>query len=97
MSDQASTPDRRKLVELVTLENPIEATALTALLQDRGIASNIDSWHSSPFDGLFEAQKGHAKLLVFEEDLERARQVLEDFKRSLADEAPANEDEEPQR
>ena len=92
MSDQdrpSPGEDKRKLVELTILENPVEGSALTALLQERGIASTIDSWHSTPFDGIFETQKGFAKLLVFEENLREAQEILEDCQRSLAESAGA--------
>ncbi len=81
-----------ELVALCTVETPIEAQVLEGLLADRGIANQLVTWHSTPYDGIFESQRGHAELRVYRRDLEQAREVLADFRSGAADAAAADED-----
>jgi hypothetical protein len=83
-----------ELVALCTVETPIEAQVLEGLLGDQGIPNQLVTWHSTPYDGLFESQRGHAELRVYRRDLERAREVLADFESGAADAAAADEDAE---
>ncbi|TFG87534.1 MAG: hypothetical protein E4H17_03300 [Gemmatimonadales bacterium] len=81
-----------ELVALCTVETPIEAQVLAGLLGDQGIANQLVTWHSTPYDGIFESQRGHAELRVYRRDLESAREVLADFQSGPADAAAADED-----
>ena len=83
-----------ELVALCTVETPIEAQVLDGLLGDQGIPNQVVTWHSTPYDGIFESQRGHAELRVYRRDLERAREVLADFQSGAADAAAADEDAE---
>ena len=82
----------RKLVNLCTVENSIEASVLEGLLDDCDIPAVLETWESKAYDGIFVAQKGHARMKVFEEDLERAREVLADFRSAADAENPSDED-----
>jgi hypothetical protein len=84
-----------ELVALCTVESPIEAQVLEGLLGDRGIPNQLVTWHSTPYDGIFESQRGHAEIRVYCRDLERAREVLADF-RSGADAAATVADDPEQ-
>jgi len=77
-------PDPLELVKLCTVETAIAAQVLEGLLEDQGIPSQLLTWHSTPLDGIFQTQKGHAELRVYRRDLERAREVLADFTRAEA-------------
>ena len=77
---QQSGPDPRKLVDLCTVDNAVEAQVLEGLLADRGIGSALMTWHSTPYDGIFENQKGHAVVRVYNEDLAAAEEVLADVR-----------------
>lgn len=70
----------RDLVDLCTVENAVELQVLEGLLADRRIPCELMTWHSTPYDGIFEATRGHATVKVYAEDLERAKLVLADFK-----------------
>ena len=72
--------ENRELVDLCTVNDPVEAQVLEGLLADREIPCEILTWHSTPYDGIFESQKGHAKVKVFIDHLERAQQVLADLR-----------------
>ncbi len=72
--------EHRELVDLCTVNDPVEAQVLEGLLADREIPCEIVTWHSTPLDGIFETQKGHAMVKVFIDHLERAQEVLADFR-----------------
>ena len=77
--------EHRELVDLCTVNDPVEAQVLEGLLADREIPCEVVSWHSTPYDGIFESQKGHARMKVFADDLEKAREVLADFREQADD------------
>ncbi len=79
MNDQERKQES-KLVDLCTVQNAVELQVLEGLLADREISCELKTWHSSVLDGIFEATRGHATVKVYAEDLERAKQVLADFK-----------------
>jgi hypothetical protein len=70
-------------VKLCTVENSVEAQVLEGLLADAGVPSQLITWHSTPYDGIFESQRGHAEVRVRAEDLEAAQEVLTDFHESV--------------
>ena len=70
----------RELADLCTVENAVELQVLEGLLSDQGIPCEVMTWNSTVLDGIFEATRGHASVKVYAEDLERAREVLADFK-----------------
>lgn len=84
--------DDLELVKLCTVENPVEAQVLEGLLADAEIPSQLITWHSTPYDGIFESQRGHAEIRVRAEDLEAARDVFADF-RASADAAPPGDED----
>lgn len=79
-----SAADALELVKLCTVETAIAAQVLEGLLEDQGIPSQLVTWHSTPLDGIFERQKGHAEIRVYRRDLVRAREVLADFEHAEA-------------
>jgi hypothetical protein len=83
-ADEHGEYDERELVKLVTVEDPVAASALIALLEDQGIRSLLEPWHSTALNGIFVSQKGHAVIKVFREDLAAARAVLEDFRKGVS-------------
>jgi len=76
-----------KMIELAILEDSVEVSSLGALLEEKGIRYLMEPLGSSPYAGIFETQKGQARLKVFETDAEAAQKVLDDFY-----EAPAADD-----
>lgn len=93
--DSPSEGRELELVALCTVETPIAAQVLEGLLADRGIPSQVFTWHSTPLNGIFEPQRGHAELRVYRRDLAAAREVLADFESGLADQ-PAADPDRPQ-
>lgn len=45
-------------VRIATLENDVEACLLDSVLNERGIAHMVQSFHDSAYDGIFQLQKG---------------------------------------
>ncbi len=82
----------RELVTLCTVENSVEATVLQGLLDDRDIPAVLETWESKAYNGIFVQQKGHARMKVFAEDLESAREVLADFRTAADSETPSDEE-----
>jgi len=68
-----------KMVELVVLNDSVEVSALAALLEERGIRYLMEAIGSTPYGGIFELQKGQARLKVFKSDAEEARILVDDF------------------
>ena len=81
-----------KLVSIATLDDSVEVSLLGALFDERGIRYVMDSQGDSAFAGVFETQRGQAKLKVFEEDAEVAREILKNFLEALS--TSENDEEE---
>ena len=84
MDDQERERER-ELVDLCTVENAVELQVLEGLLADREIPCEIMTWHSTPYNGIFENSKGHATVKVYAEEIDRAMQVLADFRSQAKD------------
>ena len=70
------------LVTLSTHANVIEAEMVRSVLADAGIEAFIQNPNAH---GLYPGVLGEVKLQISEEDLEEARQLLEDFSELSAD------------
>ncbi len=88
--DEKHELDGRKLVKLTSVDDAIQAQVLEGLLKDQGIDCVLDIFDSAAYSKVFTIQKGHARIMVFKEDLDGAREVLRDFRESDAvSESPA--------
>ena len=76
--------DNRSVV-LCHLKEESEALLLGNFLEEAGIPHMFDSYHSTPYDSIFQFGEGFAgEMRVVEGDLDRARRVLRDFNSWLA-------------
>lgn len=96
---QPGAEDSTLYVAVGTAEDPYEADAFTAAIDEADIAVYARPQHVSPVDALTTGARGTWwEILVPEADVEKARRVLEDRRSELAasgDEAArAAEDEE---
>ncbi len=82
-----------KMVELAVLDDSVEVSVLAALLEERGIRYLMEPLGSTPYSGIFEMQKGQARLKVFQSDADEARILLDDFYQA----PPMDDQEEPER
>jgi hypothetical protein len=70
---------QEKMVEVAILDDSVEVSALAAILEERGIRFLMEPIGSSSFAGIFELQKGQARLKVFKEDEDTAKNLLDEF------------------
>ena len=74
-------------INIVTLENGIEAQLIGSILDQRNIPYRIRSYHDTAYDGLFQFQKGWGKLLAPRSHRQEILAVVEDV-RSTFDQTP---------
>ena len=63
--------DEERLTTVYTLKDPLEAELIKNLLRDHDIACSLDGEHQAGLAGVF-----NIGVLVLEEDVERAKDVL---------------------
>jgi hypothetical protein len=69
-------------------ENEAEAYAVRAMLAEQGIGAVIHSFHDSAFDGLFQSQYGWGAVKVAEGDLQKATELLAEWRDAAPEIAP---------
>jgi hypothetical protein len=86
----------------------VEAQIAEAALQEAGVRCIVENFTSDPYDGMWVLQRGYGRILVQQEDADRARGIIaealasvplpEDEAESADDQSPeaADEPEEPQ-
>ena len=79
--------DEKKVVALKKVLDELEAIGARDFLAGAGIECQVVSFHDTALDGVSQVwSEGYwGELRVFEEDLERARQVLSDLEKSQSD------------
>jgi hypothetical protein len=73
--DEGDHHDREKIVELTTMPSRTSADIIVAALESRGIKAVADHGDASGWDPMLSLLQGH-RVLVFEGDLDVARQIL---------------------
>ncbi|MBF0530998.1 MAG: DUF2007 domain-containing protein [Deltaproteobacteria bacterium] len=84
------------MIRLTTLENRFETDLITGALEEDGIEFVVKRFEDSAYDGLFVTQKGYALLLVEEISEERARAIVEDIRKAVAEDPGQDTAEEPE-
>ena len=64
------------LVPVCTTNDEVHEALIKGALDDVGIRYVVQSFHDEAFDGLFEETHGHSRILVFEEDTEKAEEII---------------------
>jgi len=77
MTDQSATTE---FVRVGQLESVVEAQLVAAVLQDRGIAHRIQSFHDTAYDGLFVGQLGWGVVWASPEDAPAVEEILHDLR-----------------
>ena len=72
-----SSKDNKNLVALCATNDEIHEIQITSALNDAHIEHVVHDFYDQAFDGLFEAKYGHSKILVFEEDLQNAKKIID--------------------
>ena len=73
---------KRKLVSFYTFDNAVEGERLKNLLEEEKIQVMIRSLEDSAYNGIFRLQIGAGKIVVFEEDVERSKKIIEEFNKN---------------
>ncbi len=73
---------------VVQPENEAEANAIKSLLEEQGIHAEIQSFHDTAYDGLFQSQYGWGVIRVSEADLPEAKRIVEEWKHATPQELP---------
>ena len=71
--------------------NEPEANVIKSILKENGIHAEIQSYHDTAYDGIFQTQYGWGVLRVPEEDFARAEKIVEEWSRAAPDELPWDE------
>ena len=73
--DDGDHRDHEKIVELTTMPSRASTDILVAALESRGIKAVADHGDADGWDPMLSLLQGH-RVLVFEGDLEVAREIL---------------------
>ena len=69
-------------------ENEAEANVIKSVLEEHGIHAEINAFHDTAYDGLFQSHYGWGVIRVSESDLPEARRIIEEWKNASPDELP---------
>ncbi len=72
--------------------NEPEAHAIKAILEENGIPAEIQSFHDTAYDGLFQAQYGWGVIRVSEENFAEAEKIVEEWHRAAPENLPWDND-----
>lgn len=73
---------------LIQPANAAEADIIKKVLEENNISVQVDSFHDTAYDGLFQLQRGWGVIRVPKQDYERAQQILEDWQASTPQDLP---------
>ncbi len=80
MVDQGGTYEK-----VYTASNRFEADIIVEALQNEGISVHLQVHEDVAYNGIFIPQMGWGSILVPEEMVERAREIVSSFKRSFGE------------
>ena len=72
-------PAKENLVAIITTENEVHEVVLSGALRDDEIDFVIKSFDDNVFDGITESHYGHSRILVLEENVEKAKQAISEI------------------
>jgi len=68
-----------KIINIYMPNNPVEAEAIKALLDEKNIYCVIHSFHDSAYNGIWQAQTGWGVVRIYEKDKIQAEELIADF------------------
>jgi hypothetical protein len=80
------------MIKLITPENEAEANVIKSILEENGIYVEIQSFHDTAYDGLFQSQYGWGLIRVSEADFEEAKRIIQEWKDATPEELPWEND-----
>ncbi len=90
-------PDQEELIQVGITEDDIHEAFITSALDDAGIHYVVQGYHDEAFDGLFESVKGHSRILVLEDDVTEAEEIVQSIpnpKNEIGDMIEMDEEDE---
>jgi hypothetical protein len=78
-------------ITLLKPENEVEANVIQAVLAEQGIYAEIQSFHDTAYDGLFQSQYGWGVIRVPEPDLVKAQKIIQEWKNASPGKLPWEE------
>lgn len=69
-----------KTIRVAILENEVQASLLSSLLDEAGINHLMCSYHDSAYDGLFQTERGWGHVEADESDRHRILEIFESLK-----------------
>jgi len=73
---------------LIAPKDEAEANIIQLILKEHGIFVEIKSFHDTAYDGLFQAQYGWGFIRVPEADFQKAKKIIEEWKRASPEDLP---------
>ena len=67
-------------IQIILLENGIEAQLIGSILDQRDIPHRVRSYHDTAYDGLFQVQKGWGKLYAPQPYKKEILQVIDEVR-----------------
>jgi len=67
---------------IAILDNGIQASLLSSLLDEEGIRHHICSYHDSAYDGLFQTERGWGHIEAAPENGARILEIIEELRKS---------------
>jgi magnesium-transporting ATPase (P-type) len=69
----------RKVVEIYIFSDQIEGQLIKQILESKGIKATIISFEDSAYNWIYKLTKGAGKVLVFKEDVKKAKEVIDHY------------------
>jgi hypothetical protein len=71
--------DEERLVEVCKTYDQVQESLIAGALEDSGIHYVIQNYEDAVFTGAYEPDHGHSRILVFEHELDKAREIVENY------------------
>ncbi|MFH1739887.1 MAG: DUF2007 domain-containing protein [bacterium] len=83
--------ENQETVPIHTTSGPIEEAEVCSVLDEAGIKYEVQEFEDDAFSGLFEPVLGHSRISVLEDDVEKAKEVIQ----PIVEQFQQSDDEEP--
>lgn len=85
---------QEEFVPVHVFDGPVDKAIITELFSDEGVPWVVHGHTQDPLGSAYTAQRGWGVLMVIEDDLERARELIAQYEDSVVlDEGPPPDDE----
>ncbi len=71
-------------VKVAILDNEVEASLITSILEERAIPHRLRSYHDTAYDGLFQTQKGWGEIRAPRSHEDDILAIIDDVREAAA-------------